>query len=78
MHTYRHEWLAALADPSLDQVSSYEHDSGGRLVKQVDSENGVTVSIYNAFGELAAQVRSIRQGQSTTKQLDYDLELRID
>jgi YD repeat-containing protein len=69
--------LAALANTSLDQVSSYEYDRSGRLVKQVDGENGVTVNFYNAFGELAARVRSTREGQSATKQLDYDLNGRV-
>jgi YD repeat-containing protein len=69
--------LAALANTSLDQVSSYEYDRSGRLVKQVDEENDVTVNFYTAFGELAAQVRSTRQGQNTTKQLDYDLNGRV-
>ena len=48
--------------PSLDQVSLYEYDRCGRLVKQVDGENGVTENIYNVHGELAAQVRSTRRG----------------
>ena len=69
--------LAALADASLDQVSLYEYDRCGRLVKQVDGENGVTENIYNAHGELAAQVRSTREGQTTTKQFDYDLNGRV-
>jgi YD repeat-containing protein len=69
--------LAALANTSLDQVSSYEYDRSGRLVKQVDGENGVIFNFYNAFGELAAQVRSTRQGQNTTKQYDYDLNGRV-
>ena len=69
--------LAALANPSLDQVSSYEYDRCGRLVKQVDGEGGVTVNIYNAHGELAAQVRSHQEGRSTTTQFDYDLNGRV-
>ena len=69
--------LAALANTSLDHVSSYEYDRCGRLVKEVDGENGVTVNIYNAHGELAAQVRSLQEGRSTTKQFDYDLNGRV-
>ena len=33
--------LAALANSSLDQVSTFEYDRCGRLVKQVDGERGV-------------------------------------
>ena len=66
--------LAALADTSLDHVISYEYDRCGRLVKQVDGENGVTVNIYNVHGELAAQVRSRSEGRSTTTAVRLRLE----
>ena len=55
--------LAALANTSLDHVSSYEYDSCGRLVQEADGENGVTVNIYNGHGELAAQVRSRQEDE---------------
>jgi YD repeat-containing protein len=69
--------LTALANQGLDQVNSYEYDRCGRLVKEADGEHGVTINIYNAHGELAAQVRSILEGRSTTKQFDYDLNGRV-
>jgi YD repeat-containing protein len=69
--------LATLADASLDQVSLYEYDRCGRLVRQVDAESGFTENIYNAFGEVIARVRSTREGQTTTSQFDYDLLGRI-
>ena len=69
--------LAALANSSLDQVSTFEYDRCGRLVKQVDGERGVAVSFYNPHGELAAQVRSHREGRSTTTQFDHDLNGRV-
>src|SRR3546814_20884022 len=65
--------LAALADAALDQVVIYHHDRAGRLVKQVDGEGGFTDNLYNAYGELAAQLRATREGRTTTRQLDYDL-----
>ncbi|WP_187426872.1 putative Ig domain-containing protein [Nitrosomonas communis] len=69
--------LAALANISRDQVNTYEYDRTGRLVKEVDGENGVTINVYNAHGELAAQVRSYLEGRNTTKQIDYDLNGRV-
>ena len=54
--------LAALANASLDQVVLYEYERSGRLVKQVDGESGFT-NIYNVYGELAAQLRSSREGR---------------
>src|SRR5262249_31426003 len=50
--------LAALARPASDQVSSFEYDRAGQRVKEVDGEHSVTVNVYNAHGELAAQQRS--------------------
>jgi YD repeat-containing protein len=69
--------LAALADANLDQVGRYEYDRAGRVVRQVDGEGDFTESVYNAYGELAAQLRSTREGQTTTKQFDYDLAGRL-
>ncbi len=69
--------FAVLADASVDQLSVFEYNRCGRLVKQVDGENGFTENIYNAYGDLAAQVRSTRDGQTTTKQFDYDLNGRV-
>src|SRR3546814_5872285 len=69
--------LAALADAALDQVVIYHHDRAGRLVKQVDGEGGFTENLYNADGELAAQLRATREGRTTTRQLDYDLLGRV-
>jgi YD repeat-containing protein len=69
--------LSVLADASVDQVIFYEYDRCGRQVKQIDGENGFIGRIYNAHGELAAQVRSTRNGQTTTMQLSYDLKGRV-
>ena len=69
--------LTALADANLDQVVHYEYDRSGRLLKQVDGEGGFTENVYNVHGELTMQVRSIRAGQTTTRQIDYDLLGRV-
>lgn len=64
--------LAALVDTGADQVTLFEYDRCGRLVRQVVGENGVTESAYTVHGELAAQARSTRNGATTTAQFDYD------
>lgn len=69
--------LAALANPALDQVSSYDYDRCGRPVEEVDGEGGVTVTVYNAHGEQVARVRSYQEGRSKTTQFDYDLTGRV-
>jgi YD repeat-containing protein len=69
--------LAALADPDLDSFTSSDYDRNGRLEKEADSEGGVTVNVYNPHGELAAQVRSLSEGRSTTTQVDYDQAGRV-
>jgi YD repeat-containing protein len=69
--------LAVMVDPELDQLNFYEYDRRGRLVKQVDGEGGFTENRYNAHGELAAQVRSTQNSQTTIKQFDYDLNGRL-
>lgn len=69
--------LATLADDTTDQLSFFEYDRCGRQLKQSDNENTFTENIYNIHGELAAQVRSIRNGQTTRKQFDYDLKGRL-
>ncbi|MDF2120414.1 putative Ig domain-containing protein [Roseiarcaceae bacterium H3SJ34-1] len=69
--------LAPLVDASRDQVSRYEYDGCGRVTKATDGENGITETLYNVFGEPAAQVHSIADGQSTTRQFDRDLAGRV-
>lgn len=64
--------LANIADATVDQVTSFEYDRAGRVVRRVDGESGVTENAYNAHGELAAQTRSTRNGATTTTQLNHD------
>ncbi|ALI34756.1 putative deoxyribonuclease RhsA [Candidatus Nitrosocosmicus oleophilus] len=67
------DMLSLIANPSADQITRYEYDRRGQLVKQEDSEEGFTENIYNDFQELVARVQSTQKGQSTTSQFDYDL-----
>lgn len=69
--------LVQIADEDTDQLTIYEYDRGGRLVKQVDGEQGFTENGYNLYGELVTQVQSIRNGQTTTKKFDRDLRGRV-
>ena len=67
--------IAALATvmPGLNQVTAFEYDRRGLVVKATDAEGFVTQSAYDIYGQLAAQVRDILQGKRTATQYDYDL-----
>lgn len=56
-----------------DTVTTYAYDRRGLLVEQTDGEGFATRRHYDAYGQLAAEVRAILNGKTATTQFDYDL-----
>ena len=64
--------LAALADPNLDQVTRSQYDRCGRVIRQIDGENGFTENVYNAFGD-----KRTLSTQCLDRYMDANMRARI-
>lgn len=60
-------------DPANDQLSKYEYDRRGLMLKKIDGEGYATAFSYNEQGELAKEIRTIAPGRTTSTGFDYDL-----
>ncbi len=65
--------VQALTNASEDQITFFDYDQRGLLVKQTDGLGFVTTNTYNTFGQSATQTRTIATGKTTTTQYNYNL-----
>ncbi|WP_238175986.1 putative Ig domain-containing protein, partial [Kribbella albertanoniae] len=65
------------ATDTRDQLTTYEYDRRGLLVKQTDAEGFITHRTYTQFGQLETETREISKvagvTRSVTNRFDYDL-----
>ncbi|MDI9818713.1 hypothetical protein [Legionella sp. PL877] len=64
--------LASLADTHHDEVSQFEYDTLGRMIKKTIGHQGETTLIYNAFGELDEQRQRLDASHESINRYHYD------